>query len=43
MFEDADTIAFMDVVPQARGHTLVIHKALGRRNLLDAEPATVRP
>lgn len=35
--EDADTLAFMDVFPQARGHALVIHKAARARNLLDAE------
>jgi len=37
VFEDADTLAFMDVFPQARGHTLVIHKSARARNLLDIE------
>lgn len=37
VFEDDDTLAFMDVMPQSRGHTLVIPKT-GSRNLLDAEP-----
>ena len=27
IFEDADTLAFMDVMPQAEGHVLVIPKA----------------
>ena len=37
VFEDDDTLAFMDVMPQSRGHTLVIPKT-GSRNLLDADP-----
>ena len=37
VYEDADTLAFMDVFPQARGHTLVIHKSAIARNLLDVE------
>ncbi len=37
VYEDADTIAFMDVMPQAPGHTLVVPKAASR-NLLDASP-----
>jgi histidine triad (HIT) family protein len=41
VFEDADTIAFMDVFPQGRGHTLVIHKRAQARNLLDAEMADI--
>ena len=36
VFEDADTLAFMDAYPQGRGHTLVIHKRSQARNLLDA-------
>jgi histidine triad (HIT) family protein len=39
VFEDADTLAFMDVFPQTRGHALVIHKFSRARNLLEAEPA----
>lgn len=27
VYEDADTLAFMDIMPQAEGHTLVIPKA----------------
>ncbi len=40
--EDEYTLAFMDVMPQADGHTLVIPKAASR-NLLDADPATLGP
>jgi histidine triad (HIT) family protein len=29
VYEDADTIAFMDIMPQAEGHTLVLPKAAG--------------
>ncbi len=39
VFEDADTLAFMDAFPQARGHVLAIHKTAGARNLLDIEAA----
>ena len=38
VFEDHDTLAFMDVFPQGRGHTLVIHKRAHARNLLEVEP-----
>jgi histidine triad (HIT) family protein len=38
VFEDDDTLAFMDVFPQARGHLLVIHKSSTARNLLEVEP-----
>lgn len=37
IYEDEDTLAFMDVMPQSDGHCLVIPKK-GSRNLLDAEP-----
>lgn len=40
LYEDDDTLAFMDVMPQATGHLLVIPKA-GSRNLLDADPAVL--
>ncbi len=39
VYEDEATIAFMDVMPQADGHTLVVPKAASR-NLLDADPET---
>jgi histidine triad (HIT) family protein len=29
VYEDADTIAFMDIMPQAEGHTLVVPKIAG--------------
>lgn len=38
--EDEHTIAFMDVMPQAPGHVLVIPRE-GSRNLLDANPAVL--
>ncbi len=38
IYEDADTLAFMDVMPQSPGHLLVIPK-VPSRNILDADPA----
>ena len=38
VYEDADTLAFMDIMPRCEGHTLVIPKG-PVRNLLDASPA----
>ena len=38
VFEDDQVLAFMDVFPQSRGHTLVILKEAKARNLLDVEP-----
>jgi histidine triad (HIT) family protein len=38
VFEDDHVLAFMDVFPQARGHTLVIPKHSTARNLLDEQP-----
>jgi histidine triad (HIT) family protein len=40
VYEDDDFVAFMDVMPQATGHTLVVPKAPSR-NLLDADPAVL--
>ncbi|WP_075288854.1 HIT family protein [Pararhizobium arenae] len=40
VYEDDAVIAFMDVMPQAEGHTLVVPKAPSR-NILDADPATL--
>ncbi|MBL8550170.1 MAG: HIT family protein [Hyphomonadaceae bacterium] len=34
-FEDEVALAFMDIFPQGRGHTLVIPKGAQARNLLD--------
>lgn len=42
VYEDEHVLAFMDVMPQADGHTLVIPKAPSR-NLLDADPTTFGP
>jgi histidine triad (HIT) family protein len=38
--EDDNTLVFMDVMPQAEGHVLVVPKAASR-NILDADPATL--
>ena len=43
VFEDEHVFAFMDVFPQARGHTLVIPKHSTARNLLDEEPVVLSP
>ncbi|QRM55549.1 HIT family protein [Sinorhizobium sp. BG8] len=40
VYEDDDAIAFMDVMPQAKGHTLIVPK-VPSRNLLDADPQTL--
>ena len=42
VYEDEHTLAFMDVMPQADGHTLVIPKSPSR-NLLDADPTALGP
>lgn len=36
VYEDADALVFMDVMPQSTGHALVVPKAASR-NLLDAD------
>ena len=41
VFEDEHVLAFMDVFPQAKGHTLVIPKRSTARNLLDEDPAVL--
>ena len=38
VFEDSEVLAFMDLFPQSRGHTLVISKTSRARNILDVEP-----
>lgn len=38
VYEDAETLAFMDIMPRADGHLLVIPKT-PCRNVLDASPA----
>ena len=40
VYEDDHTVAFMDVMPQAPGHVLVVPKAQSR-NILDADPAAL--
>jgi histidine triad (HIT) family protein len=40
VYEDADAIVFMDVMPQSPGHALVMPKAASR-NLFDADPAVL--
>lgn len=42
VYEDDAVVAFMDVMPQGPGHTLVVPKAPSR-NLLDADPTTLGP
>lgn len=42
VYEDEAVVAFMDVMPQGPGHTLVVPKAPSR-NLLDADPSTFGP
>ncbi len=41
VYENDDFIAFMDVMPQAPGHTLIVPKAPSR-NLLDADTDTLQ-
>lgn len=43
VFEDEHVFAFMDVFPQARGHTLVIPKHSTARNFLEEAPEVVGP
>ena len=38
VYENDHVLAFMDVFPQSRGHTLVILKEAQARNILDVEP-----
>lgn len=40
VYEDEATLAFMDVMPQANGHVLVVPKSASR-NLLDADPEAI--
>lgn len=42
VYEDEHVVAFMDVMPQANGHVLVVPKSPSR-NLLDAAPETLGP
>lgn len=40
VYEDEHTLAFMDVMPQANGHVLVVPKEASR-NILDANPSAI--
>jgi histidine triad (HIT) family protein len=40
VYEDSEVVAFMDVMPQGKGHTLVMPRAPSR-NALDADPAVL--
>jgi histidine triad (HIT) family protein len=41
IFENAETLAFLDAFPQSPGHTLVIHKTALARNLLDVDASSL--
>ncbi|KRE13493.1 HIT family hydrolase [Bosea sp. Root381] len=41
VYEDAETIAIMDIMPRAEGHVLVVPKA-ACRNVLDAPPDALK-
>ena len=41
VYEDDNVLAFLDIMPRAAGHTLVIPKA-SARNVLDVEPEPLR-
>lgn len=43
VFEDGHVFSFLDVFPQARGHTLVIPKHSRARNLLEEDPQVLQP
>tara|TARA_R110000787_G_scaffold8277_6_gene27663 strand:+ start:8793 stop:9227 length:435 start_codon:yes stop_codon:yes gene_type:complete len=43
VYEDDTALAFMDVFPQAEGHTLVIPKDVEARNLLEMPPEKLGP
>jgi histidine triad (HIT) family protein len=43
VYEDDVAVAFMDIFPQSRGHTLVMPKGVKARNLLDLPADKVGP
>jgi len=43
VFEDDIALAFMDIFPQSRGHTLVIPKGVQARNLLEMPAEALGP
>lgn len=38
LYEDENTLAFLDIQPQSKGHSLVISKWSKARNILEIEP-----
>ena len=38
LYEDDDTLAFMDVFPQSEGHCLIVHKSAPATNMLTIDP-----
>jgi histidine triad (HIT) family protein len=42
VYEDDEALAFLDLFPQSRGHTLVISKTSKARNLLDIDPEALQ-
>jgi len=43
IYEDDDVLAFLDVFPQSRGHTLIVPKRSRARNLLELEDSKIAP
>lgn len=43
VYEDDTVLAFMDIFPQSRGHTLIIPKGVEARNFLELSEARVAP
>jgi histidine triad (HIT) family protein len=43
IFEDQETLAFMDIYPQTEGHALVIPKQARAASILDAQPQALTP
>ena len=43
VLDDDVVVAFMDIFPQARGHTLVVPKGVTARNFLELAPDKVGP
>ena len=41
LYEDEDVLAFLDLFPQAYGHTLVIPKNVQARNILEIDDASL--
>jgi len=41
IYEDEDVLAFLDLFPQSRGHTLVLPKKSAARNILEIDDASL--